>query len=244
MVRGLLIRGMLVGLPPASSRSSSPRSSASRRSTRRSPSRRPRARRGRGAAVSPRHAVDARPADRHGRLGAALGGIFALVFAAAYGRIGKPTRGAPPRSCARRLRDDLPGAVHEVPVEPARRRQRGHDRLPHDDLLRDDRDLGLRRDRRAAPRRRAFAAARRLERALAAVGAFIALIALGELMLPALDETPKDFPADVIWHFRVATLGIHPVIWTTLGLGFGAAAQRLLSPSRTPDRAVASAPAS
>ena len=38
--------------------------------------------------VSRAHAVHARPADRHARLRVALGGIFALVFAAAYGRIG------------------------------------------------------------------------------------------------------------------------------------------------------------
>ena len=30
----------------------------------------------------------------------------------------------------------------------------------------------------------------------------------------------------MIWHFRVATLGTHAVIWTTLGLGFGAVAER------------------
>ena len=42
----------------------------------------------------------------------------------------------------------------------------------------------------------------------------------------------------MIWHFRVATLGIHTVIWTTLGLGFGAAAQRFLvgAPARVPER--------
>jgi hypothetical protein len=63
---------------------------------------------------------------------------------------------------------------------------------------------------------------------LAAVGAFIVLIVTGQLLMPSLDEVPKDFPASVIWHFRVATLGTHAVIWATLGLGFGAAAQRLL----------------
>jgi predicted cobalt transporter CbtA len=56
---------------------------------------------------------------------------------------------------------------------------------------------------------------------LAAVGAFIALVAIGQLLMPALDEIPKDFPTSVIWHFRVATVGIHAVIWATLGLVFG-----------------------
>jgi hypothetical protein len=31
----------------------------------------------------------------------------------------------------------------------------------------------------------------------------------------------------VIWHFRVATVGTHAVIWATIGLAFGALAERL-----------------
>jgi hypothetical protein len=75
----------------------------------------------------------------------------------------------------------------------------------------------------------------------AAVGAFIALVAVAELLLPALDEIPRDFPASVIWHFRVATLGTHAVIWATLGLGFGALAERFLAKARVPARAAVTA---
>jgi hypothetical protein len=64
---------------------------------------------------------------------------------------------------------------------------------------------------------------------IAAVAAYIVLIAIGQLLMPALEETPKGFQAPVIWHFRVATVGIHTVLWTSLGLGFGAVAERMLS---------------
>jgi predicted cobalt transporter CbtA len=67
---------------------------------------------------------------------------------------------------------------------------------------------------------------------LLAVGAYIVLIAIGELIMPHLDEVPNGFSASVIWHFRVATLGVHAVLWTTLGLGFGALAERLIQAAR------------
>ena len=60
-----------------------------------------------------------------------------------------------------------------------------------------------------------------------AVGAYLVLIAIAQLLMPSLNEIPPDFPADVIWHFRVATLGTHAVLYATLGLGFGAARRAL-----------------
>jgi hypothetical protein len=41
---------------------------------------------------------------------------------------------------------------------------------------------------------------------------------------------PKGFPADTLWRFRLASLGTQACIWATLGLGFGALAERLLLP--------------
>ncbi len=64
---------------------------------------------------------------------------------------------------------------------------------------------------------------------LAAAAVLLALIVVAELILPAVHETPSGFPADVLWRFRIASLGINATIWTTLGLGFGAAAERLLA---------------
>lgn len=43
----------------------------------------------------------------------------------------------------------------------------------------------------------------------------------GEL-LPAVNEVPSNFPADLLWNFRIDSLGMQIIMWTTLGLGFGA----------------------
>jgi len=68
---------------------------------------------------------------------------------------------------------------------------------------------------------------------LAAATVFLVLIVFAELILPAVHETPSGFPADVLWRFRIASLGINATIWITLGLGFGAAAERLLTRQAT-----------
>jgi hypothetical protein len=74
---------------------------------------------------------------------------------------------------------------------------------------------------------------------LAAVASYVVLIALAELAMPSLDEIPTGFSAGVIWHFRVATLGLHTVIWATFAFGFGALAERLLTaPQRAKSRTV------
>jgi hypothetical protein len=57
-----------------------------------------------------------------------------------------------------------------------------------------------------------------------AIGA--AEIAVCYLVLPAVHETPQGFPADVLWRFRLASLGIQTAVWLTLGLVFGALTER------------------
>ncbi len=44
--------------------------------------------------------------------------------------------------------------------------------------------------------------------------------------LPPIVEMPQGFSPLVIWDFRVATLGIHLVLWTTISLLFGWATER------------------
>ncbi len=46
--------------------------------------------------------------------------------------------------------------------------------------------------------------------------------------LPAVNEVPEGFPADLLWNFRVAAIGIQAILWTGIGLGFGALAERRL----------------
>jgi hypothetical protein len=69
-----------------------------------------------------------------------------------------------------------------------------------------------------------------------AVAAYIAVIVIAQLLLPPVHETPAGFPADVLYRFRLASLGINLTLWATIGLGFGAAAQRLLAPAGRPAR--------
>src|SRR5437764_909537 len=49
------------------------------------------------------------------------------------------------------------------------------------------------------------------------------------LALPAVNEVPKDFPAVVLWRFRLASLGTQAVLWAALGLVFGALTERSLA---------------
>lgn len=46
--------------------------------------------------------------------------------------------------------------------------------------------------------------------------------------MPAVNEVPEDFAADSLWRFRMVSLGIHAVLWGSIGLIFGALAERQL----------------
>ncbi|WP_296744556.1 CbtA family protein [Mesorhizobium sp.] len=61
--------------------------------------------------------------------------------------------------------------------------------------------------------------------------AFLIVFALVKAALPDINEVPEKFSAVVLWHFRVASLGIQLTLWTVIGLAFGAVAERLLSAS-------------
>ena len=61
---------------------------------------------------------------------------------------------------------------------------------------------------------------------LAAVGAYLLVVLIGGALLPVVAETPAGFPATVLYDFRIASLGLHFVLWAALGLVFGALAER------------------
>ncbi|MGH3520739.1 MAG: CbtA family protein [Haloechinothrix sp.] len=65
--------------------------------------------------------------------------------------------------------------------------------------------------------------------ATAALVGYLAVVATCGVLLPAVNEVPEDFPATVLWDFRVASLGNLVVLWAVLGLVFGALAQRALA---------------
>ncbi|HXW23995.1 MAG TPA: CbtA family protein [Xanthobacteraceae bacterium] len=62
------------------------------------------------------------------------------------------------------------------------------------------------------------------------VGAcYFVIVAIAAVLLPAVNEVPDQFPAAVLWNFRIASLGAQLILWLTLGLLFGALTQRAQS---------------
>jgi hypothetical protein len=168
-------------------------------------------------------------------LGVALGGLFSLVFAWAYGRIGD----LGPRLTAAVL---ALGAYLTVTLVPFTKYPANPPTIGNPDTIGRRTILFVAmiaisilaavaagRIRRALrPRLEAFDAA------VVAGVAFLAIVAVAELVLPAVHETPAGFPADVLWRFRVASLGTTATLWITIGLGFGALAQRVIAPRPAP----------
>jgi Probable cobalt transporter subunit (CbtA) len=163
-------------------------------------------------------------------MGVALGGVFALLFAWAYGRIGP--LGARATAALLAL-----GAFVTVTLVPFTKYPANPPTVGNPDTI----------DRRTVLfvamiciSLLAFVAAARIRRGLlarlgawnaatVAALAFVVVVAVAELVLPAVHETPAGFPADVLYRFRLASLGINAVLWTTIGLGFGLLAERVLA---------------
>ena len=62
--------------------------------------------------------------------------------------------------------------------------------------------------------------------ALNAAGAYLVVIVAANLLLPDVDVVPDSFPATLLWQFRLAALGTQLILWTTIGLLFGALTER------------------
>jgi predicted cobalt transporter CbtA len=60
---------------------------------------------------------------------------------------------------------------------------------------------------------------------IASAAYFIVVIGVA-LALPDVSEVPDEFPAVVLWQFRIASAGAQVIMWTTIGLAFGALAER------------------
>ncbi|MBW5482229.1 CbtA family protein [Streptomyces bambusae] len=65
----------------------------------------------------------------------------------------------------------------------------------------------------------------------AAGGFFVVAVGLAYAFLPAVNEVPEDFPATLIWQFRLASLAIQTALWAVFGLAFGTLAERALVPA-------------
>jgi hypothetical protein len=162
--------------------------------------------------------------------GVAMGGVFALVFAAVFGRVGH----ARPRITAGTL---AIVAFTVIILVPFLKYPSNPPAVGNDDTI------GYRTQVYFAMMAISVVsavAALRVGRdtvkrfggyygTLLAIAAFVVLSGIGMLLMPGLNEIPRGFDPDVIWDFRVATLGTHIVLYATLGVGFGALAERWLT---------------
>jgi predicted cobalt transporter CbtA len=60
-------------------------------------------------------------------------------------------------------------------------------------------------------------------RIAAGLAGFVAVVVAAYLVLPVINEVPANFPATLLWRFRLASLGTQTILWTLLGIGFAAA---------------------
>lgn len=63
-------------------------------------------------------------------------------------------------------------------------------------------------------------------RPLFAGATFVGLAGLLCVALPGVSEIPAGFPAQLIWEFRLSSLGTQAVLWTALGVGYGILSHR------------------
>jgi hypothetical protein len=162
--------------------------------------------------------------------GLALGGIFALAFAVAYGRVAR----AGPRATAHGLAAGAFIVVYLVPflkypasppgaTDPATigRRTALYATMIAISVLA---AVAASRLRPALERRFDASAAN-----LGAGLAFLVVVVAAGLALPAVDEIPKGFPATTLWRFREASVGMQAMLWLTIGLVFAPIAERAMS---------------
>ena len=157
----------------------------------------------------------------------AFGGLFALAFALAYGRIGD----FGPRSTAALLAALGLVAIYIVPSlkYPANPPSVGDPATigPRTALYFSMIAISLAAMIAAGMLRLRLAARFNAWNACLIAGAayLIAVLAAG-LALPAINEVPREFPAVVLWQFRIASLGAQLIMWGTIGLCFGALTER------------------
>lgn len=174
-----------------------------------------------------------------GLVGVALGGLFSIAFAICYGRIGR----FGPRATAALVAVGGFVAVELVPFlkypanppsvgNPA---TIGHRTALYFTMIAISVAVSIAAvqiGRRLAPRFGNWNAS------LLGEAAFIVLVTIAYLALPAVSEIPKDFPAQVLWRFRLASLGTQAVLWATIGLVFGALTERSPAAVEQPARMV------
>ncbi|MFM0157202.1 CbtA family protein [Paraburkholderia sediminicola] len=166
--------------------------------------------------------------------GAAFGGLFSLVFAYAYGRVGALS--------ARALSAWLAlGAFIALVIVPNIKYPANPPSVGDPETIGTRTGLfflmiaialvalvfSLKVRRRAALKLGAW------NGSIVAGVVFVVIIAAVQLSMPTINEVPAAFPAVLLWKFRVAAIGMQVIMWTTIGLLFGALVERskLLAPA-------------
>ncbi len=161
--------------------------------------------------------------------GAAVGGIFSLVFAYGYGRFGA----IGPRSFALLLAGlafllvvIVPGIKYpQTPPAVGRHETVGIRTAAYFAMI----ALSLGSAIVAGRLRGALARnLRGIDATLVAAGAYLAMVGIGQFLLPVIDEVPADFPATLLWNFRVASIATQFLLWAVIGIVFGLSAERVL----------------
>ena len=162
-----------------------------------------------------------------------LGGIFSLVFAYALGRIGK----VGPRGLAALL---ALAAFVTLILVPGLKYPANPPSVGDPETIAQRTQLfflmllvsvaaaviAINAARKLIARRGVWAGA------ILGVALYIVIVSMAGSLFPVVNEVPEQFSAVLLWKFRVASLGIQLVLWTTLGLVFGAVAERFLSQPR------------
>jgi len=181
--------------------------------------------------------------------GVAVGGIFALVFALAYGRLGPRTV----RGTAAVL-----GLLAFVSISlvPVLKYPANPPSIGNSDTIGRRTALYLLMILLSVTavviavvvRRRLVPRFGEWDATLLAAGGYVVAMVLCYVLLPGINEVPQEairgvvravgdahvtFPPTVLWRFRIASLGVQAVVWTTIAIAFSALARPHLEPSPT-----------
>ncbi|WP_131742652.1 CbtA family protein [Actinomadura roseirufa] len=174
--------------------------------------------------------------------GVALGGLFSIAFAFAYGRLGR--LGARPTAALVALAGFV--AVELVPFlkYPATPPAVGN---PDTIGSRTTLYFGMVALGLLATTAAVIVCLRLVPRlgvwnaTIATAAGFAVVVGAVYRLTPKPDAIPGHFPATVLWDFRVASLGIQLVLWATIGLLFGHLTERAFARRRSPAAAHAAA---
>ena len=162
--------------------------------------------------------------------GLSLGGLFALAFAAIYGRVGR----ASPARTSILMAAGAFIVLYLVPFVkyPANPPSVGDpDTITKRTVLYLFMILISLLAAIAAVRLRGVLAERwsGTTATLVAAASFLVVVIVAGALLPPIQEVPKAFPAVTLFRFREASVGMQLVLWTTIGLVFAGTAQRVMT---------------